>query len=80
MIMLAACCLYGQQPWKPSTDWAHWRLGHKTDSAFLEGNRLTITFGSGAPNFEDVSRERFVAEMEKAKAVNRAYSSRGRIT
>jgi hypothetical protein len=79
MIMLAACCLYGQQPWKPSTDWAHWRLGHKTDSAFLEGNRLTITFGSGAPNFEDVSRERFVAEMEKAKAVNRAFHDKGYI-
>jgi hypothetical protein len=79
MIMLATCGLYGQQPWKPSTDWAHWRLGHKTDSAFLEGNRLTITFGSGAPNFEDVSRERFVAEIEKAKAVNRAFHDKGYI-
>lgn len=79
MMMLAACWASAQQPWKPSTDWAHWRLGHRPDTAFLENNRLTITFGSGAPNFEDASRDQFAAEMEKAKAANRAFHDKGYI-
>ena len=79
MLILAACWASAQQPWKPSTDWAHWRLGQKPDTAFLEQNRLTLTFGSGAPNFEDASRAQFNAEMEKAKAANRAFHDKGYI-
>ena len=79
MLILAACWASAQQPWKPSTDWAHWRLGQKPDTAFLEQNRLTLTFGSGAPNFEDASRAQFNAEMEKAKVANRAFHDKGYI-
>lgn len=75
----AAGGLYAQQAWKPNTDWAHWRLGHKTDFKFLESNRLTVTFGSGAPNFEDVTRAQFDAGMEKAKAANRVFHDKGYI-
>jgi hypothetical protein len=67
------------QDWKPSADWGHWRLGHRPDIGFLEHNKLTVTFGSGAPNFELVDREQFNAEMEKAKASNRSFHDKGYI-
>ncbi len=66
-----------QQTWKPATDWARWRLGQKADLEFLKTNNMTITFGSGAPNFESVTRKEFDAAMEKAKAVNRSYHEKG---
>ena len=66
-----------QESWKPSTDWGRWRLGQKADLDFLKKNNMTITFGSGAPNFESVTRKEFDAAMEKAKAVNRSYHDQG---
>jgi hypothetical protein len=65
------------QGWKPSTDWGHWRLGQKADLEFLQKNHMTITFGQGAPNFEQGSRKDFDAKMEKAKADNRALHEKG---
>jgi hypothetical protein len=72
---------FGASPdeWKPSTDWGHWRLGHRSNLDFLQQNRLTVTFGSGAPNFESVSRSEFDAGMEKAKAINRGFHEKGYI-
>ena len=64
--------------WTPDTDWGHWRLGQKADLEFLKTNNMTITFGSGAPSFEDVTREEFNRGMEQAKANNRA-SARQRL-
>ncbi len=68
-----------QESWKPSTDWARWRLGQKPDLEFLKKNNLTITFGSGAPNVESVTRKEFDAAMEKAKAANASYHEKGYI-
>ena len=65
--------------WKPDTDWGHWRLGQRADVEFLKKNNMTVTFGSGAPNFEAVSRDEFDQEMEKAKAANRALHDQGYI-
>ncbi|RQW03521.1 MAG: hypothetical protein EH225_07030, partial [Calditrichaeota bacterium] len=67
------------QEWKPLVDWGHWRLGQKSDLDFLKKNNMTITFGSGAPNFEYVTRAEFDAEMEEAKAFNRSYHDKGYI-
>lgn len=66
-------CSKQKDTWKPNTDWGHWRLGQKADLDFLEKNKMTVTFGSGAPNFEYVSREEFDKEMEEAKAFNQSY-------
>ena len=71
--------LHAEQAWQPDTDWSHWRLGHRTDLEWLQTNRLTITFGSGAPNFESVPRAEFDRQMEQAKAFNRSYHERGYI-
>lgn len=68
-----------QESWKPSTDWGRWRLGQKPDLEFLKKNNLTITFGSGAPNVESVTRKEFDAAMEKAKAANASYHEKGYI-
>ena len=65
--------------WTPDTDWGHWRLGQKADLEFLKTNNMTITFGSGAPSFEDVSREEFNRGMEQAKANNRSLHDKGYI-
>ena len=65
--------------WTPDTDWGHWRLGQKADLEFLKTNNMTITFGSGAPSFEDVSREEFNRGMEQAKTTNRALHDKGYI-
>jgi hypothetical protein len=65
--------------WKPSTDWGHWRLGHKTDLEFLTKNNLSVTFGSGAPNFDAVTREEFDQAMSKAKTFNQEYHDKGYI-
>ncbi len=67
------------QSWEPSTEWGRWRLGQKADLEFLKKNNMTITFGSGAPNFESVTRKEFDAAMEKARATNRSYHEKGYI-
>jgi hypothetical protein len=68
-----------QQAWTPNTDWGHWRLGHKPDLEFLRKNHLTLTFGPGAPNFEEVDGQKFNQEMENAKALNLSYHNQGYI-
>jgi hypothetical protein len=65
--------------WKPVVDWGHWRLGQKADPDFLKKNNMTITFGSGAPNFESVSREEFEKKITEAKMFNRTYHDQGYI-
>ncbi len=69
----------GPDGWKPSTDWGHWRLGHRSNLDFLQQNRFTVTFGSGAPNFESANRSEFDAGMEKAKAFNSGFHEKGYI-
>ena len=64
---------------KPSMDWGHWRLGQKSDLEFLKKNNMTVTFGSGAPNFETVSREDFNKKMAEAQAFNQKYHDLGYI-
>jgi len=63
--------------WTPDTDWGHFRLGQRADVEFLQKNNMTVTFGSGAPNFETVSRAEFDQQMEKAKLTNRALHEQG---
>jgi hypothetical protein len=68
-----------QKPWKPLVDWGHWRLGQKADLEFLQKNNMTITFGSGAPNFESVSRADFDQKIKEASAFNKSYHDKGYI-
>ncbi len=70
---------YAQKEWKLSTDWGSWILGHKPDLEFLEKNNMTVTFGSGAPNFDEVTRPEFDIKMEEAKKFNRYYHEKGYI-
>ncbi len=84
VIILCAIVLFenisfAQQTWKPNTDWGHWILGHKSDFSFLEKNNMTITFGSGAPNFDEVTRTEFDSKMEEAKKFNQLYHDKGYI-
>jgi hypothetical protein len=64
---------------EPITEWGHWRLGHRSDFDFLEENKMTVTFGSGAPNFESVSRDEFDEALQQAIVSNRNYNDRGYI-
>ena len=70
---------FAQQEWKPNTDWGHWILGQKADLEFLQKNNMTVTFGSGAPNFDEVTREEFDTKMEEAKKFNKFYHDNGYI-
>ena len=63
--------------WKPSTDWGHWRLGQKADTSFLRKNHMTVTFGSGAPNFESVTRDVFDKAIAEAKVFNERFHDMG---
>ena len=40
---------------------------------------MTVTFGSGAPNFDEVTREEFDAKMQEAKEFNKFYHDNGYI-
>lgn len=75
---LLLCCS-GRETFRPETDWGHWRLGQKADPAFLRKNAMTITFGSGAPNFETTPRDTFNKAMEKAASFNKAWHDSGMI-
>lgn len=79
VIVLFENISFAQQTWKPNTDWGHWILGHKSDFSFLEKNNMTITFGSGAPNFDEVTRTEFDTKMEEAKKFNQLYHDKGYI-
>jgi hypothetical protein len=76
-VILFLSCSKTNETWKPNTEWGHWRLGQKADLEFLKQNNMTVTFGSGAPNFENVSREEFNQKMEEAKAFNKKYHELG---
>jgi len=78
-LVSVAGCSRAQPTWQPSNDWGHWRLGHKPDLKFLRKNHLTVTFGPGAPNFEEVDRQEFNQKMEQAKSVNQSYHEQGYI-
>jgi hypothetical protein len=80
-LWILGCCLLCSgrlsSQFVPDTDWGHWRLGQKADTAFLEKNRMTVTFGSGAPNFESVTRGEFDIKITEAKAFNDRFHSMG---
>ncbi len=76
-MLLFLSCSKPTETWQPNTDWGHWRLGQKSDLEFLKQNNMTITFGSGAPNFETVSRQEFDQKMAEAKAFNKKYHDLG---
>ena len=73
-IFMLSCAAKEEEEWEPNTDWGHWILGQKSDIEFLEKNNMTVTFGSGAPNFDEVSRAEFDSLMEKAKKFNKLIS------
>jgi hypothetical protein len=81
LVLLLLCGAYGQEKntWRPLADWGHWRLGQKADLEFLTKNHMTITFGSGAPNFESISRDDFNKKMNEAKTFNQNYHDKGYI-
>lgn len=79
LMALILNCTGPDSRWEPNTDWGHWRLGHRSNPEFLRENRFTVTFGSGAPNFEHVTREEFDQKMKEAKAFNQTYHDSGYI-
>jgi hypothetical protein len=81
LIFLLICISNGQEKntWRPLADWGHWRLGQKADLEFLTRNHMTITFGSGAPNFESITREEFEKKISEAKVFNQNYHDKGYI-
>ncbi|GAB4362975.1 MAG: hypothetical protein Kow0042_00460 [Calditrichia bacterium] len=79
LFLLTGCQKREKTEWRPLVDWGHWRLGQKADLEFLQQNRMTVTFGSGAPNFETVSREEFDQRMEEARIFNAGYHEKGYI-
>jgi len=78
--LLSLSCAQKEEPkWEPNTDWGHWILGHKSAPEFLEKNNMTVTFGSGAPNVDEVTRAEFDSKMEEAKKFNKSYHDKGYI-
>ena len=78
-LVIFSCVQTKEKQWKPNTDWGHWILGQRSDPAFLEKNHMTVTFGSGAPNFDSVTREKFDSLMNEAKKFNKEYHDKGYI-
>jgi hypothetical protein len=76
-ITVVAVCALAQQAFIPNMDWAHWRLGQKADLEHLKTNNLTVTFGTGAPNFETISRKEFNERVAKEKEFNKRYHDMG---
>ena len=79
LLFLFNCTTESKKEWKPNTDWGHWILGHRSNLEFLEKNNMTVTFGSGAPNFGYVSRAEFDSLMNEAKIFNQNYHDKGYI-
>ena len=69
----------GAVSWKPIADWGHWILGHRNNLEFLQKNQMTVTFGSGAPHFEYVTRSKFDSLMGAARDFNDKYHNDGYI-
>jgi hypothetical protein len=78
-IIIAGFPVKAQTKWKPNTDWGHWILGHRSNLEFLEKNNMTVTFGSGAPSVEEVTRTQFDSLMAEAKKFNESYHDKGYI-
>lgn len=78
-LVLVSCTSETENEWQPNTDWGHWILGHRADLEFLEKNNMTVTFGSGAPDFGRASRARFDSLMSEAKIFNQSYHDKGYI-
>lgn len=79
MICLSGFYCSQEDKWQPVVDWGHWRLGHRSNAEFLEQNQFTLTFGSGAPNFEYVTRAEFDSAMAAARSFNDSYHDNGYI-
>lgn len=79
LIPFTSCMQQQKKEWKPNTDWGHWILGHRSNFEFLEKNNMTITFGSGAPNVDEVTRAKFDSLMNEAKKFNDLYHDKGYI-
>lgn len=78
--LLSLSCAEKEEPkWEPNTDWGHWILGHRSAPEFLEKNNMTVTFGTGAPNVDEVTRAEFDSKMEEAKKFNKSYHDKGYI-
>lgn len=75
--IILSCAEKPTQEWKPNTDWGHWILGQKADYDFLKKNNMTVTFGSGAPSVEEVTRAEFDKQMVEAKKFNKEYHDNG---
>ena len=78
-LLLVSCTSETKKEWKPNTDWGHWILGHRSDLEFLEKNNMTVTFGSGAPDFGRASRAQFDSSMSEARIFNQSYHDKGYI-
>ncbi len=78
-LFLLNCSQQEEQKWEPNTDWGHWILGHRSEPEFLEKNNMTVTFGTGAPNVDEVTRAEFDKQMEEAKKFNKSYHDKGYI-
>lgn len=83
LIAIFSTLLFANDPpekeWAPVADWGHWILGHRNNPEFLEKNNMTVTFGSGAPNFETVTRAQFDSLIDAAKTFNASYHDKGYI-
>ena len=79
LLFLLSCQNEAEKKWIPNTDWGHWVFGQKSNLEFLNRNHMTVTFGSGAPNFSDVSRTQFDSLMVAAKKFNQEYHDDGYI-
>ena len=79
LLFLVSCTTETKKEWQPNTDWGHWILGHRSNLEFLEKNHMTVTFGSGAPNFGYASRAEFDSLMTEAKKFNKDYHDKGYI-
>jgi hypothetical protein len=79
ILFLSNCTSETKKEWQPNTDWGHWILGHRNNLEFLEKNHMTVTFGSGAPNFGYVSRAEFDSLLNEAKKFNQTYHDKGYI-
>jgi len=79
IFLFFSCTGKDNKKWEPNTDWGHWILGHRSDLEFLEKNNMTVTFGSGAPNVDEVTRAEFDKQMEEAKKFNDSYHDKGYI-
>jgi hypothetical protein len=79
IVAFVAFCSPEPSAWKPLVDWGHWRLGQKADLNFLTGNKMTVTFGSGAPSFESTSRLEFEKKMQDARVFNKSYHEKNYI-